>query len=46
MRLGLGTLLDSGVLVTDLYNNGKQNWQFFKTADFWINNAINPTNLE
>ena len=21
------------------------NWPFFKTADFSINNAINPTNL-
>ena len=27
------------------YNGGKQNWPFFKTADFSINNAINPTNL-
>ena len=28
-----------------VYNGGKQNWPFFKTADFSINNAINPTNL-
>ena len=28
-----------------VYNRGKQNWPFFKTADFSINNAINPTNL-
>ena len=28
-----------------LYNHGKQNWPIFKTADFSINNAINPTNL-
>ena len=27
------------------YNRGKQNWPFSKTADFSINNAINPTNL-
>ncbi len=25
-----------------LYNGGKQNCPFFKTADFSINNAINP----
>ena len=28
-----------------LYNSGKQNWPFYKTADFLIKNAINPTNL-
>ena len=27
------------------YNRGKQNWPFFKTADFSLNNAISPTNL-
>ena len=33
------------VMISYSYNCGKQNWPFFKTADFSINNAINPTNL-
>ena len=28
-----------------IYSRDTQNWPFFKTADFSINNAINPTNL-
>ena len=33
------------VLKSNMYSRDTKNWPFFKTVDFSINNAINPTNL-